>query len=220
MVSAKEMIAYRVAQELKDGDVINLGIGLPTLVANYIPQEIDVTIHSENGIIGMDRKANEDEVDKNVMNAGGAYVLVTPGASFLDSATSFGIVRGGHVDVTVLGALQVDEKGNLASHMVPGKMISGMGGAMDLVVGAKEVIVATLHKQNGVSKILKQLTLPVTAVKCVDKIITELGVMEVTECGLVLTEIAPNVTIEEIQKQTEATLIIDEKLKIMEVPVK
>lgn len=213
----KERIAYRAAKELKDGDVINLGIGLPTLVANYIPKEIDVIIQSENGIFGMDRMAHEDEIDKNIMNAGGVYVLVTPGAGFLDSATSFGIIRGGHVDVTILGVLQVDSKGNLASHMVPGKMVSGMGGAMDLVVGAKKVIVAMLHTQNGVAKIVKELTLPITAVKCVDKIITELGVMEVTEDGLRLTEIAPDITVEEIQLKTEAPLIISENLKIMEV---
>lgn len=218
MASAKEIIAYRVAQDLKDGDVINLGIGLPTLVANYIPEGVDVTIQSENGILGMDRVATEEEADKNVINSGGANVLVTPGACFFDSAMSFGIIRGGHVDVTVLGALQVDEHGNLASHMVPGKMVPGMGGAMDLVVGAKEVIIATTHTQKGVAKILKNITLPATAIKCVDKIVTEICVIKVTDKGLELVEVAPGVTPEEVQAQTEATLIVSENLKTMAVP--
>lgn len=218
MASAKEIIAYRVAQELKDGDVINLGIGLPTMVANYIPEGVEVTIQSENGILGMDRVANEGEELKDVINSGGQPVLVNPGACYFDSSMSFGIIRGGHVDVTVLGALQVDEKGNLASHVVPGKMVPGMGGAMDLVVGAKEVIIATTHTQKGVAKILKNITLPATAVKCVDKIVTELCVIEVTDKGLELVEIAPGVTAEEVQAQTEATLIVSENLKTMAVP--
>ena len=218
MASEKEIIAYRVAQELKDGDVINLGIGLPTMVANYIPEGIDVTLQSENGILGMDRVATPEEADKNVINSGGANVIVKPGACYFDSSFSFGIIRGGHVDVTVLGALQVDEKGNLASHMIPGKLVPGMGGAMDLVVGAKQVIVATTHTQKGVAKILKEITLPATAIKCVDKIVTELCVIEVTEEGLVLTELAPGVTAEEVQAQTEATLIISDNIKTMAVP--
>lgn len=218
MASAKEIIAYRVAQELKDGDVINLGIGLPTMVANYIPQGVDVTIQSENGILGMDRVAKEGEELKDVINSGGQPVLVTPGACYFDSSMSFGIIRGGHVDVTVLGALQVDESGNLASHMVPGKMVPGMGGAMDLVVGAKVVIIATTHTQKGVAKILKNITLPATAVKCVDKIVTELCVIEVTDQGLVLTEVAPGVNPEEVQAQTEATLTVSKDLKTMAVP--
>lgn len=218
MASAKEIIAYRVAQELKDGDVINLGIGLPTMVANYIPEGVDVTIQSENGILGMDRVAKEGEELKDVINSGGQPVLVNPGACFFDSSMSFGIIRGGHVDVTVLGALQVDEAGNLASHMVPGKMVPGMGGAMDLVVGAKVVIIATTHTQKGVAKILKNITLPATAVKCVNKIVTELCVIEVTDKGLVLTEVAPGTTPEEVQAQTEATLIVSDSLKTMAVP--
>lgn len=218
MASAKEIIAYRVAQDLKDGDVINLGIGLPTMVANYIPEGVEVTIQSENGILGMDRVANEGEELKDVINSGGQPVLITPGACFFDSSMSFGIIRGGHVDVTVLGALQVDEKGNLASHVVPGKMVPGMGGAMDLVVGAKEVIIATTHTQKGVAKILKEITLPATAVKCVDKIVTELCVIKVTDAGLELTEIVPGVTVEEVQAQTEATLIVSGDLKTMAVP--
>ena len=218
MASAKEIIAYRVAQDLKDGDVINLGIGLPTLVANYIPKGVNVTIQSENGILGMDRVAEKGEEIKDVTNSGGAYVLTNPGASYFDSAMSFGIIRGGHVDVTVLGALQVDERGNLASHMVPGKMVSGMGGAMDLVVGAKKVIIATTHTQKGTPKLLKNITLPVTAVKCVSKIVTELGVIEITDRGFVLTEIASGVTPEEVQAQTEAPLIVSKDLKVMSMP--
>lgn len=218
MASAKEIIAYRVAQDLKDGDVINLGIGLPTMVANYIPEGVEVTIQSENGILGMDRVANEGEELKDVINSGGQPVLVNPGACYFDSAMSFGIIRGGHVDVTVLGALQVDEKGNLASHVVPGKMVPGMGGAMDLVVGAKEVIIATTHTQKGVAKILKEITLPATAIKCVDKIVTELCVIKVTDKGLELVEIAPGVTAEDVQAQTEATLIVSKDLKTMAVP--
>lgn len=218
MASAKEIIAYRVAQELKDGDVINLGIGLPTMVANYIPEGVEVTIQSENGILGMDRVANEGEELKDVINSGGQPVLVNPGACYFDSAMSFGIIRGGHVDVTVLGALQVDEKGNLASHVVPGKMVPGMGGAMDLVVGAKEVIIATTHTQKGVAKILKEITLPATAIHCVDKIVTELCVIQVTDKGLELTEIAPGVTVEDVQAQTEAELLVSENLKTMAVP--
>lgn len=215
MASAKEIIAYRVAQELKDGDVVNLGIGLPTMVADYIPQGVDVTIQSENGILGMNRVANEGEGLKDVTNSGGQNVLVDEGASFFDSTMSFGIIRGGHVDLTVLGALQVDRHGNLASHMVPGKMVSGMGGAMDLVVGAKEVVIAMTHTQKGITKIVKEITLPATALKCVDKIVTEHCVIEVTDKGLELVEIFPDITPEEIQNQTGAELMISDNLRIM-----
>ncbi|MEG0805528.1 MAG: 3-oxoacid CoA-transferase subunit B [Lachnospiraceae bacterium] len=217
MASAKEIIANRVALFLKDGDIVNLGIGLPTMVADYIPEGIDVTIQSENGILGMDRVANEGEEIKDVVNSGGQHVLTVPGACYFDSATSFGIIRGGHVDITVLGALQVDEKGNLASHVVPGKMVSGMGGAMDLVVGAKEVIIATTHTQKGNIKLLKNINLPATAIKCVDYIVTELCVIKVTERGFELMEIAPGIDVAEVQAQTEAKLIIPENLKIMPI---
>ena len=188
------------------------------MVANYIPEGVEVSLQSENGILGMDRVATPEEADKDVINSGGANVLVKADGCFFDSAMSFGIIRGGHVDMTVLGALQVDEKGNLASHMVPGKMVPGMGGAMDLVVGAKTVVVATTHTQKGVAKILKEITLPATAIKCVDKIVTELCVIDVTEEGLVLSEVAPGVTAEDVQAQTEATLIISPDLKTMVVP--
>ena len=217
MASAKEIIANRVAMFLNDGDVVNLGIGLPTMVGDYIPEGIEVFIQSENGILGMDRVALEGEIDKDVSNSGGQPVLVKPGAMYFDSAVSFGIIRGGHVDVTVLGALQVDEKGNLASHTVPGKMMPGMGGAMDLVVGAKEVIIATTHTQKGDVKLLKNITLPATAIKCVNYIVTELCVIHVTNQGFELMEIAPGITVEEVQAQTEAQLIVPADLKIMPV---
>ena len=217
MASAKEIIANRVAMFLNDGDVVNLGIGLPTMVGDYIPEGIEVFIQSENGILGMDRVALEGEIDKDVSNSGGQPVLVKPGPMYFDSTVSFGIIRGGHVDVTVLGALQVDEKGNLASHTVPGKMMPGMGGAMDLVVGAKEVIIATTHTQKGDVKLLKNITLPATAIKCVNYIVTELCVIHVTNQGFELMEIAPGITVEEVQAQTEAQLIVPADLKIMPV---
>lgn len=213
----KEFIAKRVAKELKDGDVVNLGIGLPTLVANFIPEDIEITLQSENGFVGMGPAPKEGEEDPNLVNAGGQYVTVNPGGTFFDSADSFLIIRGGHVDITVLGALEVDEKGNLANWMVPGKMVPGMGGAMDLVTGAKKVIVAMNHTAKGSHKILKECKLPLTAVKCVDMIITEMGVIEVTDKGLVLKEINPEFTVEEVQNATGATLIISEDLKNIEI---
>ena len=211
----KEVIAKRVAKELKDGDVVNLGIGLPTLVANFIPEGIEITLQSENGFVGMGPAPKEGEEDLDLVNAGAQYATINPGGVFFDSADSFLIIRGGHVDVTVLGALEVDEKGNLANWMVPGKMVPGMGGAMDLVTGAKKVIVAMNHTAKGNHKILKECKLPLTAVKCVDLIITEMGVIEVTEKGLVLREISPEVTIEEIKAATGAELIITDDLKLM-----
>ncbi|NLV77034.1 MAG: CoA transferase subunit B [Tissierellia bacterium] len=209
----KQFIAKRVAQELKDGDVVNLGIGLPTAVANYVPEGIEVLFQSENGFIGLGPAPEEGKEDKDIVNAGGQYVTILPGGAFFDSATSFGIIRGGHVDITVLGALQVDEEGNLANWMIPGKMVPGMGGAMDLVVGAKKVIIAMEHTVKGNHKILKKCNLPLTAVKVVDMIITEMGVMEVTEGGLVLKEINPEYTVEQVQEATEAQLTIPEDLK-------
>ncbi len=212
----KNYIAKRVAKELNDGDVVNLGIGLPTLVANYIPEGIEITLQSENGFLGMGPAAEKGKEDPYLVNAGGIHVTINPGGAFFDSATSFLIIRGGHVDATVLGALEVDEKGNLANWMVPGKMVPGMGGAMDLVTGAKKVIVAMNHTAKGSHKILKECTLPLTAVNAVDLIITEMGVMEVTNKGLVLTEINPAYTVEDVQNATGATLIISENLKQME----
>ncbi len=213
----KEIIARRVAKELADGYVVNLGIGLPTLVANYVPEGIEVILQSENGFIGMGSAPEAGEGHKNLVNAGGAPVTVIPGAAFFDSATSFAIIRGGHVDATVLGALQVDEKGNLANWMVPGDMVPGMGGAMDLVVGAKRVIVAMTHTAKGKAKILKECTLPLTAKAQVNLIVTEMGVMAVEAEGLILKEINPAFTIEEVQAQTEAKLIIPEDLIKMEI---
>ncbi len=213
----KEIIARRVAKELKDGDVVNLGIGLPTMVANYIPQGVEVVLQSENGFVGMGPAPEAGKEIKDLVNAGAMPVTVLPGAAFFDSAVSFGIIRGGHVDATVLGALQVDEKGNLANWMIPGKMVPGMGGAMDLVVGAKKVIVAMTHTAKGNIKIFKECSLPLTAKSQVNLIVTEMGVMEITEKGIVLKEINPQFTVEEVQAVTEADLIIPENLKEMEV---
>lgn len=213
----REVIAKRVAKELKDGDVVNLGIGLPTLVANYIPEGMDVTFQSENGFVGLGPAPEAGKEDKDLVNAGGQPVTIKPGGAFFDSAMSFAIIRGGHVDATVLGALQVDQKGNLANWMIPGKMVPGMGGAMDLVVGAKKVIVAMEHTAKGNPKILKECTLPLTAAGEVNLIITEMAVLEVTEKGLVLRELGPEATVEDVVAATEAELIISEKLKVMDI---
>ncbi|AOT70095.1 3-oxoacid CoA-transferase subunit B [Geosporobacter ferrireducens] len=215
--SIKDFIAKRVAKELKDGDVVNLGIGLPTLVANYIPKGLDITLQSENGFVGLGPAPEPGKEQKDVVNAGGQPVSIHAGGAFFDSSVSFGIIRGGHVNATILGALQVDEKGNLANWKIPGKMVPGMGGAMDLVVGAKKVIVAMEHTAKGSPKILKQCNLPLTAAGEVNLIITEMGVIEVTGQGLLLKEINPEFSIEEVQKATEAALIISEDLKQMEV---
>lgn len=213
----RNRIAKRVAKEFSNGDVVNLGIGLPTLVANFIPNEISVTLQSENGFLGIGPAPKEGEVDPNLVNAGGQPVTILPGGMFFDSAFSFALIRGGHVAATVLGALQVDKEGSLANWMVPGKIVPGMGGAMDLVVGARKVIVAMEHTAKGDIKIVNTCTLPLTAVKEVDLIITEMGVIEVTPEGLVLKEIAPDTTVEEIQSKTEPKLIIDPNLKEMEI---
>ncbi|KXG76255.1 3-oxoacid CoA-transferase subunit B [Thermotalea metallivorans] len=217
MGNVREIIAKRVAQELKDGDVVNLGIGLPTLVANYVPEGIDIILQSENGFVGMGPQAEAGKEIKDLVNAGGVSVTLQPGAAFFDSAMSFAIIRGGHVDATVLGALQVDQKGNLANWMIPGKMVPGMGGAMDLVSGAKKVIVAMEHTAKGTPKILKECTLPLTAAGEVDMIVTEMGVMVVTKEGLILTEIHPDYTVEDVKAATEADLIISPDLKMMSV---
>lgn len=213
----KQFIARRVAKELKDGDVVNLGIGLPTAVANYVPEGINVFFQSENGFIGLGPAPGEEDEDPRIVNAGAQCVTILPGGVFFDSATSFGIIRGGHVDMTVLGALQVDEKGNLANWMIPGKMVPGMGGAMDLVVGAKKVVVAMEHTVKGNPKILKECTLPLTAAGQVNLIVTEMGVIEVTEKGLLLKEINPEYTVEQVQEATEAELIISDNLIKMEI---
>ncbi len=215
MADIKEIIAARVAKELNDGDVVNLGIGLPTMVANFLPEGVEIVLQSENGIMGMGPAAEKGKEDVDIVNAGAQYVTVGEGAMFFDSATSFGIIRGGHVDATILGALEVDQHGNLANWIVPGKMVPGMGGAMDLVVGAKKVIIAMQHTQKGAHKILKECRLPYTAVGVVDMIITEMGVMEITKEGIVLKELHPDYTIEQIREATEAELIIGPDLKAM-----
>lgn len=213
----KELIARRVAQELQDGYVVNLGIGLPTLVANYIPDGMQVTFQAENGMLGVGPAPAAGTEDKDYFNAGGAYVSAKPGAMFFDSATSFAIIRGGHVDITVLGALQVDQAGNLANWLVPGKKVTGMGGAMDLVVGARRVIVAMEHTAKGAHKILETCSFPLTAANVVDRIITDMGVIDVTEQGLVLREIADDCTVDDVKAATGAPLTIDAQLKTMSV---
>jgi len=210
----KGFIAARVAKELKDGDVVNLGIGLPTMIPNYLPEDVSVILQSENGIIGTN--PNSDDLNPMyVVDAGGQPTAANIGGSFIDSSVSFGLIRGGHVDCTILGALEVDQEGNLANWIIPGKKVPGMGGAMDLVVGAKKVIVAMEHTARGNAKILKKCRLPLTALQCIDMIVTEMGVMEVREEGLTLTEYNPEFTVEQIQEATEAVLIIAPDLKKM-----
>lgn len=211
----KGIIASRVAKELRDGDVVNLGIGIPTLVPNYLPKDVNVTLHAELGCVGAGPRPDEEHTDIHVVDAGGQPASCVSGGAFIDSATSFCIIRGGHVDATVLGCLECDEEGNLANWIIPGKKCPGMGGAMDLVVGARKVIVAMEHTAKGNPKILKKCRLPLTAMKCVNMIITEMGVIEVTRQGLVLTEINPEYTVEEIQAATEAELTISPDLKAM-----
>ena len=201
----KYIIAKRIAYELNEGDIVNLGIGVPTLVANFIPKEKNVIFQSENGVIGLGPLAEEDN---GLVNAGGIPATINPGGAFIDSATSFSIIRGGHVDVTVLGALEVDEEGSLASWIIPGKKVPGMGGAMDLVVGAKKVIIAMTHTNKGLPKILKKCSLPLTAYKQVNLIVTDMAVMEVKDDGLHLLEIHPSYTLDDIVNATEAKLVI------------
>ncbi len=210
MALTKEDIAKRIAQELQDGFFVNLGIGIPTLVANYIPKGINVEIQSENGVLGMGPFPFEGEEDADVINAGKQTITTLAGASFFDSAMSFGMIRGKHVDLTVLGAMEVAENGDIANWKIPGKMVKGMGGAMDLVASAENIIVAMMHvNKAGESKILKKCTLPLTGVGCVKKIVTELAVMEITPKGIKLLERAPGVTVEHIIAATESELLIE-----------
>jgi len=202
----KEIIASRIALELKDGDLVNLGIGIPTLVANYIPEDENITFQAENGIIGLGGLVEGEE---EIVNAGGLGASILQGGAFIDSATSFTFIRGGHIDVTVLGALEVDQEGSLASWIIPGKKVPGMGGAMDLVTGSKKVIIAMKHTNKGESKILKKCTLPLTAAHQVDMIVTEIAVMEVKKDGLHLLEVHPDYTIEDVLKSTDAELMKD-----------
>lgn len=214
----REQIAQRIAQELKDGYYVNLGIGIPTLVANYIPKNTNIILQSENGLLGMGPFPYEDEVDPDLINAGKQTITATKGAAFFSSADSFAMIRGGHIDLTVLGAFEVDQLGNLASWMIPGKMVKGMGGAMDLVAGARTIIVAMSHaNKNGESKILKQCTLPLTGINCVTKVVTDLAVLELRDGVFHLLEHAPDISIEKIQQLTDADLIISPHVKKMEL---
>lgn len=216
-MNEKEIIARRVAQELTSGTLVNLGIGLPTMVASYLPVGLDVSFQSENGIIGMSALPDPGLAGGNLTDAGGTPAGALPGASAFDSAMSFALVRGGHLDVTVLGGLQVDEEGHLANWMVPGKIVPGMGGAMDLVSGAKRVIVAMTHTAKGEPKILKKCSLPLTSVRRIDLVVTELAVIEPTDDGLVLREIAPGHTVEDVVAATQAELRIPVPPRFMKV---
>lgn len=216
MADLKARIAKRCAKEFKDGEFANLGIGLPTMVADYIPEDIMVTFHSENGFAGIDAIADGSNLDVDIINSGGTYVTVVDRVKYFDTSESFGLVRGGHVRATVLGAMEVAENGDLANWIVPGKKVAGMGGAMDLCTGCPEVIIVMLHTQKGNPKILKKCTLPLTAERCVSKIITEMGVMEVREDGIWVVELHPDYTKEDIQAATGCELHFDPNMKAME----
>ena len=214
----KTGIAKRIAKELKDGYYVNLGIGIPTLVANYVPAGLNVEFQSENGVLGMGPFPYEGEEDADIINAGKQTITTMPGASFFDSAMSFGMIRGKHVDLTILGAMEVSDEGDIANWKIPGKMVKGMGGAMDLVASAENIIVAMMHvNKAGESKLLKKCTLPLTGVKCVKKVVTELAVLEITDDGFRLLERAPGVSVDEIVAATEGRLIVDGDIPEMQL---
>lgn len=216
-METKELIARRVAREIAPGMLVNLGIGLPSLVATYVPASLGVFFQAENGVIGLGARPPEGMEDPHLTDAGGGFVSAVPGAASIDSAMSFGLIRGGHLDMTVLGGLQVDESGHLANWKVPGKMVPGMGGAMDLVTGAARVIVAMQHAAKGQSKIVPRCTLPLTALRRVDLVVTELAVIEPSSMGLILRERAPGVSLDEIHAATEAALVVPDDLPEMQL---
>ncbi|MDN6297759.1 MAG: CoA transferase subunit B [Halomonas sp.] len=218
MALTREQMAQRVARELEDGFYVNLGIGIPTLVANYVPDDIEVMLQSENGVLGMGRYPTEDELDPDMINAGKETVTVRTGGSIIDSAESFAMIRGGHVDLTVLGAFEIDVNGNIASWMIPGKLVKGMGGAMDLVAGADNIIVTMTHaSKSGESKLLPECTLPLTGAGCIKRVLTDLAYLEVTNGAFVLKERAPGVSVEEIAKKTAGNIVIPDHVPEMHI---